>query len=98
MLPYDSDRGAAYYIAKYITKEPLGWDLGGLVCEGDAPVKATICRKSSEVERLDLPRSSVHMRPVDGDAPIVYRTPPAPPKPVEGDDPPPDRFHHPGWS
>jgi len=28
-LPYDPTRGAAYYIAKYITKEPLHWDVGG---------------------------------------------------------------------
>jgi len=27
MLAYDPDRGAAYYVAKYITKEPLGWDV-----------------------------------------------------------------------
>jgi len=27
VLPYDSERGAAYYVAKYITKEPLGWDI-----------------------------------------------------------------------
>jgi len=30
VLPYDRERGAAYYVAKYITKEPLGWDLGAL--------------------------------------------------------------------
>ena len=30
ILPYDRERGAAFYIAKYITKEPLGWDVGGL--------------------------------------------------------------------
>ena len=30
VLPYDRERGAAYYVAKYITKEPLGWDVGGL--------------------------------------------------------------------
>lgn len=29
VLRYDNDRGAAYYVAKYITKEPLHWDLGG---------------------------------------------------------------------
>lgn len=29
ILPYDRDLGAAFYVAKYITKEPLHWDLGG---------------------------------------------------------------------
>jgi len=37
VLPYDRDRGAAYYVAKYITKEPLGWDLGGTWTEVDVP-------------------------------------------------------------
>ena len=30
ILPYRSDLGAAYYVAKYITKEPLHWDIGPL--------------------------------------------------------------------
>ena len=37
VLPYDPDRGAAYYIAKYITKEPLGWDVGGLDRRAPSP-------------------------------------------------------------
>jgi len=35
VLHYNRDRGAAYYVAKYITKEPLGWDLGGTWTEVD---------------------------------------------------------------
>jgi len=30
ILPYDGDLGAAFYVAKYITKEPLGWDIRGV--------------------------------------------------------------------
>ncbi len=37
MLPYDHDRAAAFYVAKYITKEPLGWDLGGTWAPVDVP-------------------------------------------------------------
>jgi len=33
VLPYDPDRGAAYYVAKYITKEPLHWDIGGRIID-----------------------------------------------------------------
>jgi len=29
VLPYNREKGATYYVAKYITKEPLHWDLGG---------------------------------------------------------------------
>lgn len=30
VLPYNPDLGAAYYVAKYVTKEPLHWDIGSL--------------------------------------------------------------------
>jgi len=30
VLPYNSALGATYYVAKYITKEPLHWDIGGV--------------------------------------------------------------------
>lgn len=59
VLPYDRERGAAYYIAKYITKEPLGWDVGGLPRSSVnvLPVEGDVIRIQT---RVTPPSQSVH--------------------------------------
>jgi len=52
VLPYNPRLGATHYVAKYITKEPLGWDLGGTWTPVDvSPVQ----RDASVVNRPPTP-------------------------------------------